>query len=176
MSYSQEPLDGMVADPVAPATHDSPGPRAQTSRRKKMSTATETRRQATLKDLLNKPARTKDVVLTVPDEDGMMIEYVFSMRAIGSKAYDVLVGMHPPTPDQKREGATYNPDSFGPALISMCSANPRMTPNEAKELWESDEWSRGEVMEIFMASVEVNSRGLDVPFTAADSGTTRRST
>mgnify|MGYP006280674279 CR=1 FL=1 len=137
-----------------------------------MSNTTETRRQATLKDLLNKPARVKDVVLTVPDTDGTMIEYVFSLRAIGSKAYDVLVGMHPPTGEQKRDGATYNPDTFGPALISACSSNPHLTPNEAKELWESDEWSRGEVMEIFMAAVEVNSRGLDVPFTAAGSGTT----
>lgn len=140
-----------------------------------MSNTTETRRQATLKDLLNKPARTKDVVLTVPDADGNMIEFVFTLRAIGSKAYDVLVGVHPPTAEQKKEGATYNPDTFGPALISMCSANPKITPNEAKELWESDEWSRGEVMEIFMAAVEVNSRGLDVPFTAAVSDTTQPS-
>ena len=137
-----------------------------------MSNTTETRRQATLKDLLNKPARTKDVVLTVPDADGNMIEFVFTLRAIGSKAYDTLVSVHAPTAEQKREGATYNPDTFGPALISACSLNPHITPNEAKELWDSDEWSRGEVMEIFMAAVEVCSRGLDVPFTATASGTT----
>lgn len=137
-----------------------------------MTSNTDTRRQATLKDLLNKPARVKDVVLTVPDEDGTMIEYVFSLRAIGSKAYDVLVGMHAPTADQKKDGATYNPDSFGPALISACSLSPHITPNEARDLWNSDEWSRGEVMEIFMAAVEVCSRGLDVPFTAPGSDTT----
>ena len=153
-----------------------PGPdRAQTSRRNKVS-AVETRRQATFKDLLNKPARTKDVVLTVPDEDGNMIEYVFTLRAIGSKAYDVLVGMHPPTADQKKEGSAYNPDTFGPALISACSVNPHITPNEAKELWESDEWSRGEIMELFVAAVEVCSKGLDVPFTGAASDTTQPST
>lgn len=133
------------------------------------------RRSATLKDLLHKPARTKEVVLKVPDEGGTVIEYVVKLRAIGSKAYDVLVGMHPPTAEQKKEGAAYNPDSFGPALIAACALEPQMTPNEAKELWESEEWSRGEVMELFVAAVEVNSRGLDVPFTETASATTEPS-
>ena len=136
---------------------------------------TDTRRNATLKDLLHKPARTKEVVLKVPDEGGTVIEYVMTLRAIGSKAYDVLVSMHPPTADQKKEGAAYIPDTVGPALISACAINPRMTPNEAKELWESDEWSRGEVMEIFVAAVEVNSRGLDIPFTETVSDMTEPS-
>lgn len=130
------------------------------------------RRAATMKDLLHKPARMKEVVLTVPDSDGAMVEYVVRLRAIGSKAYDTLVSMHPPNAEQKKEGATYNPDTFGPALISACALEPSMTPNEAKELWESEEWSRGEVMELFVAAVEVCSKGLDVPFTATDSDTT----
>lgn len=136
---------------------------------------TETRRPATFRDLLNKPARTKEVTLAIPDSDGAMVEYVFTLRAIGSKAYDVLVGLHPPTAEQKKDGAAYNPDTFGPALISACAVSPQLTANEAKELWESDEWSRGEVMELFVAAVEVNSRGLDVPFTVSASATTPRS-
>ena len=137
---------------------------------------TNNRRPATLKDLLHKPARTKEVVLKVPDEGGSVIEYVVTLRAIGSKTYDVLVGMHPPTTEQKKDGSTYNPDSFGPALIAACALSPHMTPNEAKDLWESEEWSRGEVMELFVAAVEVCSRGLDVPFTETGSDTTPSST
>lgn len=132
----------------------------------------ETRRAATFKDLRHKPPRTKEVTLSVPDPDGTVIEYVWTMRAIGSKAYDVLVGMYPPTAEQKKEGITYDPEAFGPALIAACSIEPRLTPNEAKELWESDEWSRGEVMALFAAAVEVNSKGLDVPFTEPASATT----
>lgn len=133
---------------------------------------TQTRRPATFSDLRHKPSRTKELVLAVPDHDGNVIEYVFTMRAIGSKAYDVLVGMHPPTNDQKKDGLTYNIDTFGPALIAACSVSPSITPNEAKELWDSDEWSRGEVMALFSAAVEVNSKGLDVPFTEPVSDTT----
>lgn len=132
----------------------------------------QTRRPATFKDLQGKPPRTKDVVLAVPDSDGNVIEYVFTLRAIGSKAYDVLVSVYPPTADQKKEAMTYNPDQFGPALIAACSVTPSLTPNEAKELWDSDAWSRGEVMALFVAAVEVNSKGLDVPFTDQGSDTT----
>jgi len=134
-----------------------------------------TRKPATFKALISKPPRTKDVILKVPDEDGNVIEHVLTLRAIGSKAYDTLVSMHKPTPEQKNEGAAYNPDTFGPALISACSLNPHLTPNEAKELWDSDEWSRGEVMDVFSSAVEVCSKGLDVPFTEPGSGTTRPS-
>lgn len=130
------------------------------------SPAKDTRRKATLADLTAKPKRTKDVVLKVPDGDGEIIELVVTLKAIGSKAYDDLVAKHPPTREQKAEGANYNPDTFGPALISACSHEPHMTPNEASEIWNSDDWSRGEVMELFVAAVEVCSKGLDVPFTA----------
>lgn len=133
------------------------------------------RKPATFKALIGKPPRTKEVILKVPDDEGNVIEHVLLLRAIGSKAYDVLVSMHKPTPEQKNEGAAYNPDTFGPALISACSLDPHLTPNEAKELWDSDEWSRGEVMDVFSSAVEVCSKGLDVPFTEPGSGTTRPS-
>jgi len=126
----------------------------------------DTRRKATLADLQSKPKRTKDVVLKVPDADGEIIELVMTLKAIGSKDYDDLVAKHPPTREQKTDGANYNPDSFGPALISACSFEPHLTPNEAREIWDSEDWSRGEIMELFVAAVEVCSKGLDVPFTA----------
>jgi hypothetical protein len=136
----------------------------------------DTRRKATFADLQSKPKRTREVVLKVPDEDGEIIEFVVTLKAVGSKAYDDLMANHPPTPDQKKDGAQYNPDTFGPALIAACSFEPYLTPKEASELWNSEDWSRGEVMELFIAAVEVCSKGLDVPFTAVDSGTTAPST
>jgi hypothetical protein len=136
----------------------------------------EVRRAATFKDLQSKPKRTKDVVLKVPDEDGEIIELVVTLKAIGSKAYDDMVAKHPPTAEQKKENGQYNPDTFGPALISACSFDPHMTPNEAAEIWTSEDWSRGEIMELFVGCVEVCSKGLDVPFTGVGSDTTAPST
>lgn len=123
------------------------------------------RRAATLEELLSKPARTKEVTLKLTDEDGAVQEVFIRLKAIGSQAYDDLLAEHPPTADQKKEGSTYNADTFAPALIASCAVEPKMTPNQAKQIWTSGEWSRGEVTELFFACVEVCSKGLDVPFT-----------
>jgi hypothetical protein len=133
------------------------------------------RRKATFADLQAKPKRMKEVTLRVPDEDGDVIEMVVTLKAIGAKAYDDLMAKHPPTGPQKLENAQYNPDTFGPALISACSFEPRLTPNEAKEIWDSEDWSRGEIMELFVGCIDVCSKGLDVPFTEVGSGTTEPS-
>ena len=35
---------------------------------------------------------------------------------------------------------------------------------DPKEIWDSNDWSRGDVMVLFRQAVELNNRGLDVPF------------
>lgn len=125
-----------------------------------------TRRKATFADLAVKPRRTREVVLTVPDEEsGGVVELVILLRSISAKAYDDLLSAHPPTAEQAKEGASYNPDTFAPALICRSSHDPMLSMDEAIELWKSEDWSRGELMELFLACVEVNSKGLDIPFT-----------
>lgn len=121
------------------------------------------RRTATVADLLNKPARTKELVLKVQDGNKVN-EVVLKLKALGSQAYDDLLADNPPTAEQKKEGNTYNPDAFAPALIAACLVEPKLSAEEATALWSSPEWSRGEVTELFMACIEVCSKGLDVPF------------
>jgi hypothetical protein len=125
------------------------------------------RRAATLEDLLNKPARTKDLVLRIQNSDGKNVEVTLKLKAIGSQEYDDLLASNPPTAEQKRDNNTYNPDTFAPELIAACSVEPQMSAADATKLWNSPEWSRGEVTELFLACIEVCSKGLDVPFTAA---------
>lgn len=122
------------------------------------------RRTATVADLLNKPARTKDLVLKIQAE-GKVNEVVLKLKALGSQAYDDLLASNPPTAEQKKDGNTYNPDAFAPALIAACLVEPKLSEEEAATLWTSPEWSRGEVTELFLACIEVCSKGLDVPFT-----------
>jgi len=75
----------------------------QTKRRKYIMA----RKIATLEDLLQKPARTKEITINVPTGKSGTTDFVVTLRAIGSKAYDDLLAAHPPTPAQKREGITY---------------------------------------------------------------------
>jgi len=125
------------------------------------------RKIATLEDLLQKPARTKEITINVPTGKSGTTDFVVTLRAIGSKAYDDLLAAHPPTPAQKREGITYNSDTFAPALIAASAVTPALTLDQATQIWTSNDWSRGELTELFLGCVEVNSSGLDVPFTEA---------
>lgn len=122
------------------------------------------RRTATLSDLLTKPVRTKEVLLPVGDEIVVM-----KVRSINTKVYDDLVGDHPPTKEQKAEGSPYNLDTFGPALLAKCTFEPEVSFEEAESLWSSDDWSRGELLDWFMACLDVCNQGFRVPSTASGS-------
>jgi hypothetical protein len=125
-------------------------------------------KRATLDMLKNKPRATSEFSIFLSDGNGGTTEVTLKYQAIGARAYDDLVGKHPAKPDQRAEGASFNMDTFAPALISACSVDPEISAAEAKAIWDSDEWSRGDVMVLFRNAVELNNRGLDVPFTESD--------
>jgi len=121
-------------------------------------------KRATLDELVNKPRSTTEFSLYLGDGNGGTNEVTLKYQAIGMRAYDKLVAKHPPKPDQRAEGSSFDIDTFAPALIAACSVEPEISPAQAKEIWESDDWSRGDVMVLFRNAVELNNRGLDVPF------------
>jgi hypothetical protein len=55
----------------------------------------------------------------------------------------------------KKQGYGYNPDKFGPAIVAATCIEPEMTVEDAKEIWKSDDWNRGERMQLLMAAIEV---------------------
>jgi hypothetical protein len=114
--------------------------------------------------LKNKPRSTTEFSLFLADGNGGSNEVTLKYQAIGMRAYDQLVAKHPPKPEQRAEGSSFNIDTFAPALIAACSVEPEITAAEAREIWDSEDWSRGDVMVLFRNAVELNNRGLDVPF------------
>lgn len=120
-------------------------------------------KRATFAKLSKKARAEREVPVVVAGE-----ELTLLFRAVGAKEYDDLLSAHPPTPKQKLEGATYNLDSFGPALIAAVCAEPNLTEDEAKAIWESADWSRGEIMTLFGNAVEICNQGIDVPFSVGD--------
>jgi len=120
--------------------------------------------KATL-DHLKKKIRAKETFsIFLNDEEGESQELTLTYQAIGAQDYDKLVAKHPPTADQRVEGASFNIDTFGPALISKVCVEPEMSEKDAKEIWNSPEWSRGDLMVLFRKAVELNNRGVDIPF------------
>lgn len=120
-------------------------------------------RRASLDDLLSKQRRTKELSL---GDEGSEVTLLF--QALGAKEYDDLIAEHPPTADQKKQGAAWNGDVFAPALISACSVEPKIDVDAATSIWTSEAWSRGELMDLFMAVVGLNSEGMRIPFTEND--------
>ena len=121
-------------------------------------------KRATLDQLINKPRSSTEFSLYLNDGNGGSNEVTLKYQAIGMRAYDALVGKHPPKPEQRAEGNSFNIDTFAPALIAACSVEPEISLEQAKEIWNSEDWSRGDVMVLFRNAVELNNRGLDIPF------------
>jgi hypothetical protein len=121
-------------------------------------------KRATLDQLINKPRSTSEFSLFLSDGNGSSNEVTMKFQAIGVRAYDKLVSKHPPKPEQRAEGSSFDMDTFAPALIAACAVEPEISVTEAKQIWESDDWSRGDVMVLFRNAVELNNRGLDIPF------------
>lgn len=128
----------------------------------------EQRKRATVDMLRKKQPVERAVTLGVNQDDGTVEEVELLFRAISQKEYDRLVEKCPPTAADKKAGANYDIDKFAPLLISSVSADPEMSLEEAKEIWESDNWNRGELMNLFMSAVAVCTQGLDIPFTSSD--------
>lgn len=123
---------------------------------------------ATYDQLRKKRRRTTRFTVHIEGDDGELVELSIRYQAISSTSYDKLQAAHPPTKAQQEKGSVYNTDTFGPALISAVSFEPKMTLAEATELWNSEDWSGGEVNTLFWNAMRLQATGLDVPFNAAD--------
>lgn len=121
-------------------------------------------------DLLKKKRRvSKTITMVVGGDSGDPEEVTLTFQGISATAYDELISKHPPRPKDKKQGFAYNPDSFGPALIAATCVEPTMEHADAKEIWESDDWNRGERMMLLMAAIEVCTTHLSVPKSSSDS-------
>lgn len=127
------------------------------------------RTRATRDMLFSKRKREATHAIETVDENGDAVVVEMLLRSISLKEYDTLVTANPPTSAQKKEGATYNLDTFAPQLISRVVVDPALTEDDAKALWRSEDWNRGELFSLFSKCAEVCNSGVDLGPTAADS-------
>ena len=93
----------------------------------------------------------------------------FQFRAVGRKVLDVLQKMHPPSAEEQEDHdlsmkaankptskLAHSPTSFPPALFHAAAVEPRMSLEEATELWDSEDFSRAELGAIFDAAWNAN--------------------
>ena len=124
-------------------------------------------KRATFELLKSKPKAEREVTFVMNTSEGQN-EVSLLFRAIGSVEYDRLLTKNPPTTEQRAEGATYNINTFAPALLAAVCYDPEMSTSEWSEIWNSPDWNRGEIMQFFMSAVELCNQGLEIPFTVSD--------
>jgi len=121
-------------------------------------------RRATFDKLTRKKRAEREVSVTIPGDAGEPEEITLLFRAISSTEYDNLMAKYPPTAKQKVDGSPYDFTKFGPAIVAAVCVEPQMSYEEVKSIWDSPDWSRGEIMTLFSAAVEICNVGLNVPF------------
>ena len=109
--------------------------------------------------LIQKKRRTKEVTITV---DGEPVTLLFG--AISAHDLDKLYASNKPTPEQKVRNMSFNPDTFNPALMSACSIEPKISEEESQMIFDSENWSTGELSYLVDVCSGLCMQGLDIPF------------
>lgn len=122
-------------------------------------------KRATLEGLIAKKPREAEYEFPL-GEDGEKVSVL--MRAINGVEYDRLVGKYPATTEQRAEGASFDINRFGPALLARVVVEPVATYDEWSDIWKSEAWSMGEVSELFGRASQLCGAGLDLSPIDAD--------
>lgn len=85
----------------------------------------------------------------------------FRVVAIGERRWSDLIAKHPPKGEDKKQGMPWDTESFTPAAISACVAEPQMSTDQAEKLMEV--LSGGQIRRLYMAILEVNGGDDSVP-------------
>lgn len=132
----------------------------------KIAAARQEQSKADKSDLLNRLRNKKRKAKTLEiNLDGDIVTLKF--EAISSRELDKLRAKHPPTQKQRAENLGVNLETFNPALVAATLVEPKVTEDEAVELFNSDRWSAGELAQIFNTASDVCMEGLDIPRNAS---------
>ncbi|MFE7509754.1 hypothetical protein ACFU8I_00710 [Streptomyces sp. NPDC057540] len=109
------------------------------------------------------PGRRIAADLKAVREEARAAEVPFTVRYIGDRAYSDLLAAHP----SDDENELFKLETFTPALIAAACADPVMTLEQVKELFEVI--NEGEIKKLFEAAWDVHHASDVVPFSLAAS-------
>lgn len=94
----------------------------------------------------------------------------FVFRSVNRKVIEKALEEYPPTPQQRvrfrqqlkdlgeptNQVLPYNEETFPPVLISLSCESPEMTEEQARQMWNDDNWSRAELGRLMAAAWAAN--------------------
>lgn len=113
----------------------------------------------TAESLLGKGRKTRTVKITV---DGESVELKFG--AIPAHEMDALQQRHAPTKEQAKRNMAFNVNTLAPELVSLCAIEPEISKEQARDIWNSENWSAGELNYLFDTCSALCMDGFDIPF------------
>lgn len=128
----------------------------------------EARREKAVDDRENREPVAPGIARQIQDLEAELAasEEAFTFEALSRGTARELVAEHPATEDQQKEAAAegrrlqWNPDTYPPALIAASCITPRLTVEDAVEIW--DGWSDGQVAQLWSGCLSVNAGTVDV--------------
>lgn len=92
---------------------------------------------------------------------------ILQVSPIPPSVYDDLIGENPPTDEQRKQNYSWNPDTFGPALLAACIGqelpdNDRMSEKDWIAWASGSGAGHGEYVALVNTCLAVNDRTLNV--------------
>lgn len=87
-------------------------------------------------------------------------EYV-TLKALSAPEFEALLSAHPPRPDQRSEGLSWNRDTFFPAILAACVEGPE-TEQDWAEMLRDGTFVMGEFSALISTAMQLNDRSPDV--------------
>lgn len=87
------------------------------------------------------------------------------MRSIGRGRWEKLKEAHPPTEEQKAKAREqggpdavleFNPETFPVAAIAAACVQSVMTPEQAQQIWDSEDWNEEECARLLQMAMQAN--------------------
>ena len=93
----------------------------------------------------------------------------FVFRSLGRTAMRELYAAHPPTDEDhanvranlgdEKAVAPYHEETFAPALIKAASADPVLSDEDVKEIFDGNTWNNTEVTLLYVTAMSAQSQG-----------------
>lgn len=101
-------------------------------------------------------------------EDALESTVTFTFEDMGRKRFEDLWKSCPPTDEDRDKGHEWDPDTFGPLLIAKCCIEPKMTTEDAIDLY--NKWSTAETEILFTTAINANLGITSIPLSGTAIG------
>lgn len=81
-------------------------------------------------------------------------------RGLGSDEWDALVDLHPPTPEQAKDGAAWNDETFNYGLLEATAIDSDLSADDWRRELADEKWTNADRRQLVLAAVRAQRQTL----------------